>query len=151
MNALAWLLTYSLPIALIAFGTVTQGDDDAWRASLFIFAPIAAFGCVVLSIRRRNVRCFRWMGTFHLVTILLAISILPAYWTRVTIARDHIGAGFNSDYVQSFEPESWHFWWAPVMTALTLWVAFLAVLAFLTKQAEQDAAGQSASRTVVKF
>jgi len=42
MNAIAWLLTYLLPIALVAFGTVTQGDDDPWRLSFFIFAPVVA-------------------------------------------------------------------------------------------------------------
>ena len=133
MNAVGWLLTYSLPIALIAFGTVTQGDDDAWRVSLFLLSPIAVIGCLMLSILRKKAKSFRWMGAIHIITILLAVVILPGYWARVTIARDHIGAGFNSDYVGAFEPEIWHCWWAPVMTLLVVWVALLGGCAFRTK------------------
>ena len=140
MNPLAWLLTYALPIALIAFGTVTQGDDDAWWGSLFVFAPVATVGCLILALTVRSVRCYRWMSTPHLLTALLAIKLLPGYWTRVTIARDHIGAGFSPDYVGAFDPELWHFWWAPVMTALVAWVIFLAVRAFRTKKEAEQAA-----------
>lgn len=139
MNALAWLLTYALPIALIAFGTVTQGDDDAWWGSLFIIAPVATIGCLMLSLTSGSIRRYRWMSVFHLVTVLLASTILPGYWVRVTIARDHIGAGFSTDYVRSFDPELWHFWWAPVMTGLVAWVIFLTVRAFRTKQEAQQA------------
>ena len=139
MNTLGWLLTYTLPVAIITFGTVTQGDDDAWRASMFFFAPIAALGIGILWIGRAHSRRFRWMSVIHVLTVILAIRILPGYWTRVTIGNDHIGAGFDREYVGAFEPKSWHFWWAPIMTSLSLAVAFLAINAFKKTQAEQAA------------
>ena len=139
MSALGWLLTYALPVAIMAFGSVTQGDDDAWRASMFIVAPIAALGIGILWIGRAHNRRFRWMSVIHVLTVILAIRILPGYWTRVTVGHDHIGAGFDREYVGAFQPEAWHLWWAPIMTSLSLAVAFLAIDAFTKTQAGQAA------------
>ena len=140
MNALAWLLTYALPLAIIAFGTVTQGDDGPWSFSLFVFAPVAAIGAVILLIRRRSLYEFRWMGLLHILTVILAIRILPGYWTRVTINHNHIGAGFDQSYEGAFEAAAWHSWWAPVMTLLSVIVALLAVDAVTKTKAQQVAA-----------
>jgi glucan phosphoethanolaminetransferase (alkaline phosphatase superfamily) len=130
MNTLAWLLTYFLPLAMIAFGTLTQGDDSAWSFSLFVYAPIAAIGASILILRYKRIHDCCGMGLFHILTVVLAVMILPGYWSRVTIQRDHIGAGFDASYVGSFEAERWHFWWAPVMTGLTAVIVFLVIYAF---------------------
>lgn len=137
LPAIGWVLTLFLPWALVAFGTVTQGDDDAWRASLFFFAPVVAVGFVLLGLSWRRLGQSRWMGCGHIVTLILAVRILPAYWTRVTLARDHIGAGFSTDYIRSFEPEWWHFYWAPVMTFLVICAVLFNVVAWVSRPGER--------------
>lgn len=140
MNALAWLLTYTLPLAIAAYGTVNQGDDGPWCFSLFVLAPISSVGILVLWRRREQIDRFRWMCIIHILTIILAVRILPDYWSRVTIRRDHIGAGFHPDNVGSFEPSTWHYFWAPVMTILSILTVIIVMLAFKQRHAEQGAA-----------
>ncbi len=137
MNTLAWILTYALPLAIIACGTVTQGDDGPWRFSLFILAPLVAIGAAILWVRRSDIRRLRWMSVIHIVTLIAAVRVLPEYWSRVTIAGDHIGTGFNRDYVGAFHPEKWHSWWAPTMTGLSMAIAALVIYAFIQRKAEQ--------------
>jgi hypothetical protein len=137
MNAFAWLLTYALPLALIANGTLNQGDDNPWCFSLFYLSPLVAVGCLTLSLRVRTIRRFRWMSLFHLVTIFLAAIILPNYWMLVTIAQDHIGAAFDSSIADIHDPEAWHAWWAPIMTVLMVWVVCLIYLAFRASYTKQ--------------
>lgn len=131
------ILTYALPLAIIACGTVTQGDDGPWQFSLFILAPLAAIGAVILWIRRSDIRKLRWMSVIHIVTLIAAVRVLPGYWSRVTIAGDHIGAGFSRAYVGAFHPEPWHSWWAPTMTGLSMAIAALVIYAFIHRKAEQ--------------
>jgi hypothetical protein len=139
MNAIAWLLTYSLPIAIIAFGTLNQGDDGPWSMSLFVFAPLALIGSVILLLRLRRIYEYSWMGVFHIITAILAFRILPAYWTNATIGGDHIGAGFDQDYIGVFEASRWHFWWAPTMTVISAFVVILAFIAITMNSAQQVA------------
>ena len=151
MNALAWLLTYALPIALIAFGSVTQGDDGPWTLSLFVFAPVASVGAVTLLLRRDRIYDYRWMGMIHILTAILAIRILPGYWSRVTIRRDHIGAGFDQSYVGVLEAASWHFWWAPVMTGLSVAIVFLAIHAMTKTKRHNKPAHPTAGSAQIEF
>jgi hypothetical protein len=120
MVIVGWSLTFLLPLALLVVGTVTQGNDGPWLFSLFFLAPAAALGFLLLAAARREVPQHRFLGLAHLVTLLFAIRVLPAYWRRVTLARDHIAAGFSADFIRAFEPEWWHVLWAPVMTSLLL-------------------------------
>ena len=110
-----WLLTYFLPWAILAFSTVTQGDDGPWMFSLFCIAPVVALGFALLAFSWRDLSQWRWFGAFHVITIVIAARTLPGYWERVTLARDHIGAGWSADYIGSFQPKWWHFWWAPLL------------------------------------
>jgi hypothetical protein len=116
----AWLLRYLLPWAMLAFGTVTQGDDGPWMLSLFFLAPAVALGFVLLGIYWGRLHHRRWLGLLHVVSVLIAARVLPGYWQRVTLARDHIGAGFSTNYIQAFEPAWWHSVWAPMMSLLVL-------------------------------
>ncbi len=129
----AWLLTYLLPWALLAFGTVTQGDDGPWMFSLFFYAPMIALGFLLLAVRWRDLPRDRWFGCFHIITLVVAARVLPAYWQRVTLARNHIGAGFSADYIGSFEPEWWHSFWAPTMTLLVFCAVLVNILAWFRR------------------
>lgn len=127
----AWLLTFLLAAALLAFGTASQGDDGPWIFSLFFAAPIAAIGFVYLGLRWRELPRYRWLGSFHIITVAIATQMLPAYWERVTFAGDHIAAGHSADYVRSFEPEWSHSLWAPVMKLLVFAAILFSLLAWL--------------------
>ena len=133
MNAIGWLLTYALPVAISAFGTASQGDDGPWSFSLFFLAPISAFGAVILVSRRASLREFSRLGLIHICTAILAVSILPSYWDRATIRGEHITAGLDPSPAVTFEPAAWHVWWAPVMTILTVIVVLLAAYALTRK------------------
>ena len=130
MTTPGWLLTYFLPWTMLAFGTVTQGDDGPWMFSLFFLAPAVALGFVLLGLYWRHLRHRRWLGLLHVVSIIVAVRVLPGHWQRVTLARDHIGAGFSTDYIGAFEPEWWHFFWAPVMTLLVFCAVLFNVVAW---------------------
>lgn len=126
----AWLLTYLLPWAMLASGSVTQGNDGPWMFSLFFLAPAGALGFVLLGVYWRDLRHRRWLGLLHVVSIIVAVRVLPGYWHRVTLGRDHIGAGLSTDYVQSFESEWWHSFWAPLMTLLVFCAVLFNVVAW---------------------
>jgi hypothetical protein len=115
-----WLPTYFLTLALLAFGTLTQGNDGLWWISLFVFAPIAGLSILYIHCRPAATKTGLWLAAGHVGTLTIGVAVLPGYWRRVTLARDHIGAGSNADYIGAFEPARWHWCWAPVMTLLLL-------------------------------
>lgn len=114
---IGWLLTFLLPLALFPVTTCTQGDDDFWGVSFFVFSPIVVIGFVLLNYKKSSLYKFKWLGLFHLISFILAIKLIK-YWIFVTFSLNHICAGYSSDYIDSFEPETWHFLWAPIMTFL---------------------------------
>jgi hypothetical protein len=128
-----WSLTFLLPIALLAFGTVTQGDDGPWMFSLFFLAPVVALGFLLLTLARREVPYHRIIGLVHIVTFVIAARVLPGYWLRVTLARDHVGAGFSPDVAGHFDPEWWHGFWPPVMTLLVFCAVLFNILAWMRR------------------
>ena len=154
MKILGWLATYALPIAILAFGTVTQGDDRPWLVALLLFAPIVVIGLLILILGHRDLYRNRWFALPHVITLYAGVAKLPNYWVAVTFGGDHIGAGFSKEYLDTFVPESWHLYWAPVMTILLMMVIGLSVLAFQSRWAEQNGAGktdpQSGSQAQVK-
>ncbi len=131
-----WIPTYFLTLAMAAFGTVTQGDDDAWFTSLFLFAPISAVAIIWILFRPAANRHVLWFALAHILTFCLGVIVLPAYWLRVTLGHDHIGAGFSEDYVKSFEPARWHTFWAPVMTALLIALIVAIVRSIRARQSQ---------------
>ena len=133
MVIVGWSLTFLLPLAMLVSGTVTQGDDDPWLFSLFFVAPVAAFGFLLLAAARQDVPRHRIIGLVHLVTLFVAVRVLPGYWQRVTLAPDHIGAGFSRDYVSSLEPDWWHPLWAPLMTSLVFCAVVFNVYAWIRR------------------
>jgi hypothetical protein len=130
---IGWLLTYLLPLALIAFGTATQGDDSEWAGSLFLFGPIVALGIFLLLLSWSSLHKHRLLGVGHLLSLCLAIIILPNYWQRVTFGGSHIAAGMSEDYIDSFAPEPWHAFWAPVMTIFVVAVVVFNIVAWKRK------------------
>jgi RsiW-degrading membrane proteinase PrsW (M82 family) len=127
---IGWSLTFLLPLAMLAFGTVTQGDDGPWMFSLFFLAPLVTLGFLLLAAAWRRLPEHRLIGLVHIVSVVVAFRMLPGYWRRVTLARDHIGAGFSPDNIGSFAPEWWHFHWAPAMTLLLFCAVLFNVLAW---------------------
>ena len=137
MNAIGWMLTYFLPLGLIAFGTVNQGDDGPWMVALFFFAPLALIGGLILSLRFRSLSKNWGWAVVHFLTLFLCIRILPDYWIKVTLSGDHIAAGFSSDYIGVFSAAHWHFWWAPLMTSLSVFVLLLVGFTIYQTRAQQ--------------
>ena len=125
ITVLGWLLTYLLPLALIANGTANQGDDSPWAVSFFVLSPLILLGLCLLLCTRRYWHYFRWMGLYHILSILLGIIILPQYWQNVTFNGSHIASGMSDDYIDSFEPEVWHYYWAPLLSFYLLTVTYI--------------------------
>ena len=129
MVIVGWSLTFLLPLALLAFGTVTQGDDGPWMFSLFFLAPAVGFGFLLLAAARRDVPEHRIIGFVHIITVIVAVRVLPGYW-RATLARNHVGAGFSPDVAGHFDADWWHCLWAPVMTLLVACAVLFNILAW---------------------
>jgi hypothetical protein len=129
IEIIGWILSYLHIIAVIPFGTCTQGDDDPWRGSLF-FALIALFGflLIILGSIKSNKKSF--MGLPHFFSLILILFNTPSYWIRVTFQGRHICAGFNDEYLNSFDPELWHRFWAPIITIEGLIFVFLGYIFF---------------------
>ena len=113
-----WVLSYFMLWVLIPFGTCTQGDDDPWLASFF-YSVVPLIGLVLILISSIKIRESR-MGLTHVLTLLLIVFNTPSYWISVTFKGQHICAGFDSYYINSFEPALWHRLWAPYVTILGL-------------------------------
>lgn len=128
-----WWLTYLLPWALLAHGTVNNGDDTPWILSLFCFAPIVVLGFVLLTRRWRALWSGRWFGLPHIGTFVLAARVLPIYWQRVTISGGHIGAVVDAEY-GSMQPAPWHAFWAPVMTVLVFFAMLFNILSWIPRK-----------------
>ncbi len=109
-----WFLSYFQIWVLIPFGTCTQGDDDPWAASLFyLTAPL--LGLVLILVSSGKIRK-SLMGAPHVITLGLILWNTPSYWLNVTFQGRHICAGYSKWHLNSFEPEIWHRFWAPVVT-----------------------------------
>ena len=118
MIIVGWSLTFLLPLALLAFGTGTQGDDGPWMFSFFFLGPTVLFGFLLLAASWRELPKHQMIGLVHFVTLVIGFRVLPGYWQRVTFGGDHLIAGFLAESARSFEAEWWHPLWAPLMTVL---------------------------------
>jgi len=130
---IGWFLTYLLPLAQVAYGTAPQGDDSEWFVSLFLFGPIIALGFFLLLLSWSSLHKYRWLGVGHLLSLCLAISTLPNYWQRVTFGGNHIAAGISKQFIDSYDPEPWHAFWAPVMTIFVTAVVVFNIVAWVKK------------------
>ena len=128
-----WLLTYLLPLALIANDTVNQGDDSAWAFGFFVLGSTIFLGLCLLFFANKYLYFCRGMSLFHIISIILGGLILPKYWQYVTFASNHIAAGMDIDYINRYEPEAWHPYWAPLMSFFILAILYLGYLSWKRK------------------
>ena len=119
LQRIGWFLTYFQIVVLIPFGTCTQGDDDAWAASI-LYAVVPLIGLILILVSSKRDNRSSLMGIPHVLTLFLILWNTPSYWIRVTFQGQHICAGFRKWYFASFEPELWHRFWAPIVTVLGL-------------------------------
>lgn len=134
MQYLGWFFTFAIIPAALAFGTCNQGDDSPWLVSLLFYCPIAVLGSVLLWRGASWILADYLIVLPHLGTGLLLWHILPPYWERCTFGGQHICAGMSADYGEI--KASWgHPFWAPILTAIFLFVIFVAFYRGITSRA----------------
>ncbi len=59
LQRIGWILSYFQIVVLIPFGTCTQGDDDAWAASI-LYAVVPFIGLILILASSRATRKISW-------------------------------------------------------------------------------------------
>ena len=116
---IGWIFSYMNIIALVPFGTCTQGDDDPWKASFF-YAGIALIGLLILLVGLRDNNKYPVFGVPHLLSIILILWNITPYWTRTTFQGQHVCTVFTGVDFSDFETKIWHRLWAPLITTLEI-------------------------------
>jgi hypothetical protein len=151
LSRTGWVLSYFQILLLLPFGTCTGGNDLPWALSI-LYGVVPLIGLTLILASRRKIRKSTLMGLPHVLTLFLILWETPSYWIRCTFQGQHICAGFSEDYINAFQPELWHRFWAPIVTTLGLafvvlgFVYFKNYMHYYRTRASSGSATNSASR-----
>ncbi|MGI9332205.1 MAG: hypothetical protein ACR2RL_03525 [Gammaproteobacteria bacterium] len=97
-------------------GTCTQGDDDPWAASLFIYLPLLCVALCLAYLGLPNARVLRWLTLPHAFTLIIALMWVTPYLLGATFGGEHMCTVREGSYygveMAAFQP-----YWAPIQLA----------------------------------
>jgi len=103
-----------LLIPMVETTTCTQGNDDAWLATLTVYTPLLIILLLFSFIALPNAKALKWLTLPQFILIPYSMYISCRYFIGVTFQGNHpcticTDVNFN-DYPYSF----WTNYWAPV-------------------------------------
>lgn len=114
-----WLAALSVP--LVEITSCTQGSEDAWLGSLFIFFPVSLLAVGLAFLGTKAKTRIKWLSLPLFVLLPWAAYIAGKYILGTTIGGNHLCSiatgelGFNS------YPGSWWAWlWGPMQLVFVL-------------------------------
>lgn len=128
-SSLGWLLSFTYPIHLIGAytHTCTMGNDGPHLTSLLLGPATLLLAMLLIWAGRQQARYLRWFIIPHVVTIGVAIWLLPRYLLLCTLSGRFIcAASLFGDSWEGTPAALWHFFYAPghlVVLAVFFWSA----------------------------
>ncbi|MEZ5528450.1 MAG: hypothetical protein R3E57_00675 [Porticoccaceae bacterium] len=139
-----WFAAFSVP--LVEITTCTQGSEDAWLGSLFIFFPVSLFAIGLAFLGTKAQTRIKWFSLPLFGLLPWAAYIAGKYILGTTIGGNHLCAistgelGFNS-YPRS--------WWAPLWGPVQLLFVLLATWCLIKYWWRRQTANKSSKRDAV--
>lgn len=118
-----WFSAFSVP--LVEITTCTQGSEDAWLSSLFVFFPVSLLAVGVAFLGTKAQARIKWFSLPLFGLLPWAAYIAGKYILGTTIGGNHLCAistgelGFNS-YPSSW----WASFWGPMQLVFVLLAAW---------------------------
>jgi len=117
-----------LAIPLVEITTCTQGSEDAWLGSLFIYTPLSGIVVVLAWIGSTRRSWARWLSLPLVPLVPWAGSVAWKYLVGVTIERNHVCAVHSGEMAFNSYPSSWIVaLWAPVQFCFLIAVIWSAI------------------------
>jgi len=126
---LGWILTYIFPFILIAHGTCNQGDDTPWFFAFFYLTPFVILGLFLIFLSKEQIYNKRYLGLFHVISIIIGFLTLPQYWIKTTWLNNSLCSAMWG----GFEGENvlwWHIAWSPLMTMILCIIVYFNFIAW---------------------
>jgi len=127
---MGWVLSwvFVLLIACVEMTTCTMGSEDAWRVSLYLYAPAALVLLAGMAITKKHHIKYLWLSLPSLVILGLCALVVGKYLIGATFQGNHLctvatgEAGFN-EYQSSWL----QVYWAPFqLLVVTGYLVFIA-------------------------
>ena len=91
---LGWVLSWLYPFLLVPplITTATQYSDDAWAVSFFLGVPLAIVSLALIYLGGVSGQRSSFLALPHILTVVLAFTVLPTYFWPSTILGQHLAA-----------------------------------------------------------